>query len=128
MGYEVVNTNFTEYRLDDNSENIALMYLVKSLERMAHCEAVLFHRDWSKYRGCKTEHTVAEKYGLKIFYQDEAYRQVKRKYDRQVVRHDNGIHYKNLRQLAQDLNMNYNTLNSRRGILWSYEREYLSDV
>ena len=75
MGYEVVNTLFTDEWYSPESmkergvENIPLCFLAKSLENMSKCNAAYFCKGWEKARGCKIEHEAAVAYGLKIIYE-----------------------------------------------------------
>lgn len=76
MGYEVVNTYFTdEWYSDDAMEErcvvqVPLCYLAKSLENMSLCHAVYFCKGWDNARGCRIEHDAAVAYGLKVLYED----------------------------------------------------------
>lgn len=76
LGYEVVNTLFTDEWYSDKSmkargvENIPLCFLAKSLENMSKCDAAYFCRGWQNARGCQIEHEAAKKYGMKIIYED----------------------------------------------------------
>lgn len=75
MGYEVVNTLFTDewYSFDSMNErgveNVPLCFLAKSLENMSLCSAVYFCKGWENARGCKIEHEAAKAYGMKIIYE-----------------------------------------------------------
>ena len=75
MGYEVVNTLFTdEWYSDESMEKrgvvqIPLCLLAKSLESMSLCHAVYFCKGWENARGCKIEHEAAKAYGLEILYE-----------------------------------------------------------
>ena len=75
MGYEVVNTLFTdEWYSKEAMENrgvvqIPLCFLAKSLENMSLCHAAFFCKGWEKARGCKIEHDAAVAYGLNIIYE-----------------------------------------------------------
>lgn len=72
MGYEVVNTLFTDewYSKDSMKERgvvqIPICFLAKSLENMSLCDAVYFVKGWESARGCKLEHAVAVAYGVTI--------------------------------------------------------------
>lgn len=76
MGYEVVNTLFTdEWYSDEAMEGrgvvqIPLCYLAKSLENMSLCHAVYFCKGWKNARGCRIEHDAAAAYGLEVLYED----------------------------------------------------------
>lgn len=75
MGYEVVNTLFTdEWYSKEAMESrgvvqIPLCFLAKSLENMSLCHAAFFCKGWEKARGCKIEHDAAVAYGLTIIYE-----------------------------------------------------------
>lgn len=76
MGYEVVNTYFTdEWYSDEAMEKrgvvqVPLCYLAKSLENMSLCHAAYFAEGWENARGCRIEHFAAAAYGLEIIYGD----------------------------------------------------------
>lgn len=76
MGYEVVNTYFTdEWYSDEAMEKrgvvqVPLCYLAKSLENMSLCHAAYFCNGWENARGCRIEHDAAVAYGLKVLYED----------------------------------------------------------
>ena len=75
MGYEVVNTLFTdEWYSKESMEKrgvvqIPLCFLAKSLENMSLCHAAYFCKGWENARGCKIEHEAAKAYGLEIIYE-----------------------------------------------------------
>lgn len=75
MGYEVVNTLFTdEWYSRESMANrgvvqVPLCFLAKSLENMSLCDAAYFCKGWENARGCKIEHEAAKQYGLKILYE-----------------------------------------------------------
>lgn len=76
MGYEVVNTLFTdEWYGDEAMEErgvvqVPLCYLAKSLENMSLCHAAYFCKGWENARGCRIEHDAAVAYGLEVIYGD----------------------------------------------------------
>jgi hypothetical protein len=76
MGYDVVNTLFTDEWYSDESMKsrgvvqIPLCFLAKSLENMSLCHAVYFVKGWEQARGCRIEHEAAKAYGLKIIYEE----------------------------------------------------------
>lgn len=69
-GYQVVETFFENFNMDDKVINKSLYYLSKSLECMSCCDAVYFCDGWENARGCKIEHDAATQYGLTIFYEN----------------------------------------------------------
>ena len=75
MGYEVVNTLFTdEWYSKEAMESrgvvqIPLCFLAKSLENMSKCHIAFFCKGWEKARGCRIEHEAAVAYGLNIIYE-----------------------------------------------------------
>ena len=76
MGYEVVNTLFTDEWYSDEAMDgrgvvqIPLCYLAKSLENMSLCHVAYFCPGWEDARGCKIEHDAALAYGLEVIYGD----------------------------------------------------------
>lgn len=76
MGYEVVNTLFTDewYSGEAMEERgvvqVPLCYLAKSLKNMSLCHVAYFCKGWEKARGCRIEHDAAVAYGLEVLYED----------------------------------------------------------
>lgn len=76
MGYEVVNTLFTdEWYSEENMEargvvNVPLCFLARSLENMSLCHVAYFCKGWENARGCRIEHEAAKAYGLEIVYEE----------------------------------------------------------
>ena len=76
MGYEIVNTLFTDewYSKEKMQERgvvqIPLCFLAKSLENMSLCHAAYFCKGWENARGCRIEHEAAVAYGLEIIYEE----------------------------------------------------------
>ena len=76
MGYEVVNTLFTDEWYSDEAMRgrgvvqVPLCYLAKSLENMSLCHAAYFAEGWEAARGCRIEHDAAVAYGLEVLYED----------------------------------------------------------
>ena len=76
MGYEIVNTLFTDewYSKEKMQERgvvqIPLCFLAKSLENMSLCHAAYFCKGWERARGCRIEHEAAVAYGLEIIYEE----------------------------------------------------------
>lgn len=74
MGYEIVNTYFTDewYTKDSMAERgvvqIPICFLSKSIENMSLCDAAYFCDGWEKARGCIIEHEIATKYGMDVIY------------------------------------------------------------
>lgn len=79
MGYEVVNTLFTdEWYSDEAMEargvvQVPLCFLAKSLENMSLCHVAYFCEGWEQVRGCYIEHEAAVFYGLDVLYAPGAY-------------------------------------------------------
>ena len=66
-GYDVEDTFFTDDGfISDDTKNVSIAYLAKSIEAMSKCDAVYFCKGWANARGCKIEHKIAEEYGLII--------------------------------------------------------------
>lgn len=76
MGYEVVNTLFTDEWYSDEAMGergvvqVPLCYLAKSLENMSLCHAAYFCKGWETARGCRIEYIAATSYGLDVIYED----------------------------------------------------------
>lgn len=76
MGYEVVNTLFTDEWYSKKSMEgrgvvqVPLCFLAKSLENMCLCHAAYFCKGWEQARGCRIEHDAAVAYGLEVVYGD----------------------------------------------------------
>ena len=76
MGYEVVNTLFTDEWYSDEAMKergvvqVPLCFLAKSLENMGFCRAAYFCKGWEDARGCKIEHDAATAYGLEVLYEE----------------------------------------------------------
>lgn len=73
MGYEVVNTLFTDEDMKGHSNMkiplyIPLHYLAMSLESMSSCNVIYFCPGWENARGCRIEHDAAAEYGLEVMY------------------------------------------------------------
>lgn len=72
MGYEVVNTLFTDEWYSDEAMKergvvqVPLCFLAKSLENMSLCHAAYFCKGWEDARGCKVERAAAVAYDLEI--------------------------------------------------------------
>ena len=65
QGYDIEDTFFTDDGfISDDTKNVSIAYLAKSIEAMSKCDAVCFCKGWANARGCKIEHKIAEEYGL----------------------------------------------------------------
>ena len=66
-GYDVEDTFFTDDGfISEDTKNVSIAYLAKSIEAMSKCNAVYFCKGWANARGCKIERKIAEEYGLTI--------------------------------------------------------------
>ena len=72
FGYDVVDSYFADDNglVSDDTKNIPVAYLAKSIAIMAKCNAVYFCRGWETARGCKIEHEIANSYGLAVIYEE----------------------------------------------------------
>lgn len=79
MGYEVVNTLFTNTQIDvdvvntkddNDAKSLPLAHLARSLWFMSRCDAVYFCKGWQDARGCRIEHDAAVAYGLQVIEED----------------------------------------------------------
>lgn len=88
MGYEVVNTLFTDEWYSDKAMEgrgvvqAPLCFLAKSLENMSLCNVAYFCHGWEKARGCLIEHEAATAYGLDVLYAPGAYAPAGNKWDK----------------------------------------------
>ena len=62
---EVIDSFFTEYPCEV-CKSIPMWYLGKSIQLLSQADIAYFGGDWRNARGCRIEHEVAEKYGIKI--------------------------------------------------------------
>ena len=67
LGIDVIDTIFDA---EHDHLHLGVWYLHKSIEAMSDVNAVVFLGDWRMYRGCVIEHTICQKYGIKILYDD----------------------------------------------------------
>lgn len=76
MGYEVVNTLFTDewyspkVMIERGVVNIPLCFMAKSIENMCLCHVAYFCKGWKKARGCRFENQVAKAYGIEVIYEE----------------------------------------------------------
>lgn len=72
QGYEVLDTVF-EYdkSLLHNVVQMPVFSLSKAIETMSRCHVIYFLADLEHARGCRIEHEIAVRYGLKIMYETE---------------------------------------------------------
>lgn len=59
---EVIDTYFTE------ELGSPLMYLAKSIEKLAEADVAVFTDRWCNYRGCRCERTCCYNYNIPILY------------------------------------------------------------
>ena len=64
--HQVINT-FINEDLDTTGKIIPVVYLAKSIEKLAEADIAVFTPGWEKARGCRIEHQIAEEYGISIF-------------------------------------------------------------
>ncbi|MEY8308508.1 DUF4406 domain-containing protein [Erysipelotrichaceae bacterium 51-3] len=64
LGFDGVNTLFTDDCADDEAKNRPLVSLAKSLEMMAKADIAIFCPGWEKARGCQIEYQAAKAYGI----------------------------------------------------------------
>ena len=70
--YDAVTGHINTYILSHECDcNAPLEYLGESLKFMSKADAVLFHPDWEKARGCKVENYAAVNYGKETLYFNE---------------------------------------------------------
>lgn len=64
LGFDFVNTLFTDEFYDQETKHKPLLYLAKSLEMMAKADIAIFCPGWEKARGCRIEYQAAKAYGV----------------------------------------------------------------
>lgn len=62
---ELIDSFIEDYPGEIN-KSIPVWYLGKSIQFLSQADVAYFGGDWRSARGCKIEHEVAEKYGIKI--------------------------------------------------------------
>lgn len=69
LGYEPVNPFDTPLAPPEWSERQKYAYYMgEDIKRLLMCDAAYFHPEWTKSKGCSTEHDIAVRYGLERFY------------------------------------------------------------
>jgi hypothetical protein len=62
---EFIDSYFEEFSEEETvNVNIPLLYLAKSLEKLASADIAVFVNDYYDSRGCKLEYDVAKAYGI----------------------------------------------------------------
>lgn len=61
---DCVDSFLTEEPINVNHEGV--YYLSRSLDILSQCDAMFFHKDWQKARGCRIERQICKEYGIKI--------------------------------------------------------------
>ena len=62
---ELIDSFIEEYPGEIN-KSIPVWYLRKSIQFLSQADIAYFGGDWKNARGCKIEHEIADKYGIKI--------------------------------------------------------------
>lgn len=62
---EVIDSFFTDYS-GEVCKSVPMWHLGKSIQLLSQADIAYFGGDWRNARGCKIEHEVADKYGIKI--------------------------------------------------------------
>lgn len=62
---ELINSFIEDYPGEINKQ-IPVWYLGKSIQFLSEADIAYFGGDWKNARGCKIEHEIADKYGIKI--------------------------------------------------------------
>lgn len=69
LGHEPVNPFDTPLAPPGMSEKERYAYYMgEDVKRLLMCDAAYFHPQWTKSKGCSTEHDIAIRYGLERFY------------------------------------------------------------
>lgn len=64
LGFEVVNTLYTDEWYHQERKNKPLMFLARSIDNMTDVDLVFFCEGWINARGCRIEHEIAQAYGI----------------------------------------------------------------
>lgn len=62
---ELIDSFLEDYPGEIN-KHIPVYYLGKSIQLLSQADIAYFGGDWKNARGCKIEHEIADKYGIKI--------------------------------------------------------------
>lgn len=62
---ELIDSFMEEYPGEIN-KSIPVWYLGKSIQFLSQADIAYFGGEWKNARGCRIEHEVADKYGIKI--------------------------------------------------------------
>ena len=46
-------------------------YLAEAVKKLAYCDGVIFGNGYMLSKGCRVEYSIAEEYGLDVYYEDE---------------------------------------------------------
>jgi hypothetical protein len=69
LGHEPVNPFDTPLApLEMSYKESYAYYMGEDIKRLLMCDAAYFHPEWTKSKGCSTEHDIAVRYGLERFY------------------------------------------------------------
>ena len=62
---ELIDSFLADYPGEIN-KHVPVWYLGKSIQLLSQADIAYFGGDWRNARGCKIEHEIADKYGIKI--------------------------------------------------------------
>lgn len=69
LGHEPVNPFDTPLAPPEMSDKEKYAYYMgEDIKHLLMCDAAYFHSEWTKSKGCSTEHDIAVRYGLERFY------------------------------------------------------------
>ena len=65
---EIIDSFIKEYPTEDNPNiiHVPVNYLAKAIAMLSMCDAAYFCDGWDYGRGTNIEHTICEKYGIRI--------------------------------------------------------------
>ena len=63
--FTILDTYFENF---DETKNIPLKYLAKSIDFLSEADLIVLGKGWETVRGCKIEHTCAVEYGIQVMY------------------------------------------------------------
>ena len=69
LGHEPVNPFDTPLAPPEMSDKeMYAYYMGEDIKRLLMCDGAYFHPKWTKSKGYSTEHDIASRYGLELFY------------------------------------------------------------
>lgn len=66
--FDIIDSFFKDYPTEENPnvKNVPVSFLAKAVALLSMCDAAYFSKGWDTGRGTIIEHTICEKYEIKI--------------------------------------------------------------